>query len=154
MFLTVHGTIGLIIGTYSQNPILAFFLGLISHYCCDIIPHGDTRAPKKYNNLIYWALAGIIDIGILCLVLLSLYLFHKINIFNPNLSAAFLGSVLPDFLLLGYFISNKKVFKLPFKLHYYLHGLISKYYEWPFWLGLTFQIFLFIISLLIYIRIC
>lgn len=154
MFLTVHGTIGLIIGKYSQNPILAFFLGLISHYCCDIIPHGDTKAPKKYNNLIYWALAGIIDISILSITILLLLIFGKIDIYNPNISAAFLGSVLPDFLLLGYFLSNRKFFKGPFKLHHYLHSLISKHFDWPFWLGLALQIIIFIIFLFIYIHIC
>jgi hypothetical protein len=154
MFITVHGTIGLIIGTYSQNPILAFFLGLISHYCCDIIPHGDTKVPKKYNNLIYWGLAGIIDLSILSITLLALLLFNKINIYNQNISAAFLGSVLPDFLLLGYFLSNKKIFKIPFKIHYFFHNLISKKYEWPFWIGLGLQITLFIVSIIIYLHIC
>jgi len=151
MFLSVHGTIGLIIGKYCQNPILAFFLGLISHYCCDMIPHGDTRAPKKYNNLIYWGLAGIIDLSILSVTLLSLFIFNKIDIYNPNLSAAFLGSVLPDFLLLAYFLSDKKLFILPFKLHNFFHNLISKKYEINLHLGLALQFILFIILLTILI---
>jgi hypothetical protein len=151
MFLSVHGTIGLIIGKYCQNPILAFFLGLISHYCCDIIPHGDTKAPQKYNNLIYWGLAGIIDLSILSVTLLSLFIYKKIDINNPSTYAAFLGSVLPDFLLLGYFLSNKKVFKIPYQIHAFFHNLISKKFDWNFLLGLGLQIFLFIILVIIYL---
>jgi hypothetical protein len=150
MFLSIHGTIGLIIGKYCQNPISAFFLGLISHYCCDIIPHGDTKAPKKYCNLVHWALAGIIDILILTFTIAALIIFKKINIFNPNFSAAFLGSVLPDFLLLAYFLSNKKLFKSLFRFHELVHNLISRKYEFSFYIGLTLQILAFIILNIIF----
>ena len=56
MFLTVHSAVGLVIPHYVKNPFLAFFAGFILHYVFDIIPHGDTKIPKKYHNLIHIAL--------------------------------------------------------------------------------------------------
>ncbi|MDD5341331.1 MAG: hypothetical protein PHC97_02730 [Patescibacteria group bacterium] len=154
MFLSVHSTIGLIIGKYSANPILAFFVGLISHYCCDIIPHGDTKLPKRFNNLVHWSLAGIIDLTIVFINVVLLIYLRKINIYNLNFGAAFLGSVLPDFLLLAYFLTDKKFFIRPFKFHEKIHNLISKKYEFNFYVGLGLQLAAFVILNLIFFYLC
>lgn len=41
MFLTVHVTVGGVIGTVVGNPLLAFLLGMLSHFALDRIPHWD-----------------------------------------------------------------------------------------------------------------
>lgn len=43
MLLTGHAASATVIARLVPNPILAFFVGLISHIILDIIPHGDTE---------------------------------------------------------------------------------------------------------------
>jgi len=148
MFLTVHGAIGIIIGQHLKNPFWAFFVGFISHYLFDIIPHGDTKAPAKWNNLIHLALAALIDIFILISFILVLSV--KSQILNLNTASALLGALLPDFLQGFYFLSNKKLFKLHQKFHNFFHFLIAEKFEFNFYTGIILQTILFII-LIIYI---
>jgi len=143
MFLTVHGALGILIGRSVKNPILAFGLGFISHYLFDIIPHGDTKAPQKWKNPIHMALAALIDLTILTVSLI--WLGTKINILTPSIALACLGALLPDFLQGFYFLSNRKLFKKWQKYHDCFHLLISKNWEWNFFLGLALQIIFYII---------
>jgi len=143
MFLTVHGAIGIIIGQRVQNPILAFFLGLIAHYIFDTIPHGDSRTPPNWKGMVFLVSAAVIDVLILLSLLLIFY--QKIGFLKPNVYWAFLGSLIPDFLQGIYFISRKKVFKLHQKLHNFFHFLIAKKFEWKFTTGLMLQIIFFIL---------
>lgn len=143
MFLTVHGAIGVIIGQRVTNPVLAFIFGFISHYFFDMIPHGDTKAPKKWNNLIHLALIALIDAFVM--IVLLLWLGLKTNLHQLSISAGFLGAVLPDFLQGIYFLSGKKYFKQHQKFHNFFHFLIAKKIEWKFSTGLILQIIFFII---------
>ncbi|MCX6746410.1 MAG: hypothetical protein NTX00_05400 [Candidatus Parcubacteria bacterium] len=143
MFLTVHGAIGIIIGQRVSNPVLAFIFGFISHYLFDIIPHGDTNAPKKWNNLIHLALIALIDISVMILLILGMGL--KVNLHQWSVIFGFLGAVLPDFLQGFYFLSGKKWFKRHQKVHNFFHFLIAEKYEWNFYTGLVLQLIFFIL---------
>ena len=143
MFLTVHGAVGILIGQHVKNPLLAFALGFLSHYLFDIIPHGDTKAPEKWRQVKYMALAASIDMIVLFFLLLWLY--TKIEILNLNIAAALLGSVLPDFLQAFYFLSNRKWFKFSQQVHNFFHEFISRKYEWNLYIGLLFQILVVVI---------
>ncbi len=148
MFLTVHGAIGVIIGQQVNNPVLALIVGLISHYLFDLIPHGDTNAPKKWDNLIHLAFIALIDIFIMTLMLL--WLGFKIDLGNLSVCAGFLGAVIPDFLQGIYFLSGKKYFILHQKFHNFFHYLIADKYEWNFFTGIILQV-IFLIIILTYI---
>ena len=143
MFLTVHGAIGVIIGEQVKNPIWAFVVGLISHYIFDLIPHGDTKAPKKWQNIIHLSLIAFLDIIILIIFLL--WLGTRVNIINISTAFAFLGATLPDYLQGIYFLSNRKLFKRHQRLHDFFHFLIADKFEWNFYVGLGLQITFFII---------
>lgn len=151
MFLTVHSAVGLAASKYFHQPILAFVAGFILHYLFDIIPHGDTRAPKKYLNVIYMTLAGLIDLSILSATMISIMLWQNrfltwVEIF------AITGSVLPDALLFLQFIFSKNKFLKKLKgFHHFVHSTISKKFELPFIPGIVLQIILFITLIIIYL---
>ncbi len=147
MFLTVHGTIGIIIGQRISNPLLAFIAGFVLHYIFDIIPHGDTKVPRQYYNIVYASLAGIIDLIIFAVFII--FISQKIEIFKLNIICAIIGSMLPDILQAFYFMSRQKLFKSAQKVHDYFHGLISKKFEFNFFTGLILQIIFFIILIII-----
>ncbi len=124
---------------------MAFFLGFICHYIFDIIPHGDTKAPKKYHNIIYITLAGLIDLAILTTFLLVLMVSKNELLSWPQI-AAILGSVLPDAFQLIYFIfPQKQILKKIQKFHFYFHDLFSKKKDFNLTTGITLQIIIFII---------
>ncbi len=147
MFLTVHGAIGIIIGQRISNPWLAFIAGFILHYIFDIIPHGDTKVPKQYYNIVYASLAGIIDLIIFAIFLI--FISSKVEILKLNIILAIIGSLLPDILQAFYFISRQKLFKSFQNVHDYFHGLISNRFEFNFFTGLFLQIIFFIILIII-----
>ena len=41
MFITVHAAAATALSRYATIPLLAFVLGLLSHFILDMIPHGD-----------------------------------------------------------------------------------------------------------------
>jgi len=143
MFLTVHAATGIVIGQNISNPLLAFLIGFIIHYIFDIIPHGDTKVPKKYKNPIHIATAGLADLIILTAFIIFLFII-KIELLTPSILLAMLGSMLPDFLQAFYYIYRKTIFIKTQRIHEFLHDLISKKYEINFYLGLLFQISLLI----------
>ncbi|HDQ22912.1 MAG TPA: hypothetical protein ENN28_02955 [Candidatus Uhrbacteria bacterium] len=143
MFLTVHGTIGILIGQKITSPWLAFILGFVFHYIFDMIPHGDTKAPKKYYNIVYACLAGIFDL--LLLAFLIIFISSQTDIFKISVLFAISGSLLPDILQALYFISREKMFKFSKKTHDYFHNLISQNFELSFAAGLIFQLIIVII---------
>jgi hypothetical protein len=147
MFLTVHGAVGILIGQHVKNPLLAFVIGFLTHYLFDIIPHGDTKAPAKWKQVKYMALAASIDM--LVLIFTLLWLYTRIEIINLSIAAALLGSVLPDFLQAFYFLSNRKLFKLCQKVHDFFHEYISNKYEWNLYAGFLFQ--LIVLALMIFL---
>ena len=154
MFLTVHSAAGLVVGNYVKNPFLAFFVGFILHYLFDIIPHGDTKVSKKYHNVIYMTLAGIIDLAVVISSFLIIILFQN-KLFSWSQITAICGSVLPDALLFCYFIlpQNKILSQLK-KFHHYIHGLISDRWAINLLPGMILQIILYIIILTLYFNIC
>jgi hypothetical protein len=144
MFLTVHSSIGLTVSHYLTNPFLAFLSGFIFHYLSDIIPHGDTKAPKHFYNLIFITLAGLIDLFFLSLFLLVIMLSRH-SWLSLSEIAAILGSIIPDSFQLLYFKYPKnKIFGKIHQVHSFFHNLISKKLEFSLVGGIIFQILIFI----------
>ncbi|MEK7067456.1 MAG: hypothetical protein AAB956_00480 [Patescibacteria group bacterium] len=148
MFLTIHSTLGVVIGQYAPNPIWAFFVGLFSHYIFDIIPHGDEVKLGKLS-LAGMAWAAIIDQAILLLNFMLLAYFKTADIFTPLVIAAVIGAILPDWLMAVHRLCeewNNRFARALRRLldplqnfHYYLHVNFLPY-EIPFSLGLAIQI--------------
>ena len=50
MFLSVHATVGAVLGRAIPDPTIAFLLGFLSHFFIDMIPHGDEEFGEDLLN--------------------------------------------------------------------------------------------------------
>lgn len=121
MFLTVHATVGIIIGQATQNVWLAFIAGVISHFLIDIIPHGDQdlKEGKKIFRL------ALMD-GVVLLVLLSILYQQGFLFLSLTVLSAMAGAIFPD-AITGLYLQ----FKFPrlekyLNFHVKLHNIIKK----------------------------
>ena len=149
MLLSVHATVGAVLGEQVSTPLLAFVLGFISHFILDIIPHGDEALIKAYRNdfknkgMKYLIVFDLVSTAIL---LPLLFYTQKIS-FNPVVLWGIIGGVLPDFMV-GINEVTHKHFKRMNKLHFWAHGKLGKTFgknlSWtmPLKLGLLGQIIL------------
>lgn len=108
MYISVHGTIGAIIGSTTGSVGLAFLFGVISHFVCDFIPHGDMRTdevvrylsserdPKKRHDRAF-RIAALAD-TLLLTVLSGLLLFRGQGDPVP-VAAGIIGAIVPDLLM-------------------------------------------------------
>lgn len=147
----VHAGAAIIVAQYTQNPILAFLYGLLSHILLDMVPHGDSRLYQKYKNKEYSlqkaAAKTILDsIGTIILTVL----FFNLNLPAPNLilSLAIVGAILPDVLIGFYELmspNTPKWLKIIHKWHFKNHDLIAKKYDLSWKHGLFLQVIVFLI---------
>ncbi len=150
MLLSVHATVGAIIGEQVNTPLLAFILGFISHFILDIIPHGDEELIKAYRNdfknrgMLYLIIFDLISTAVL---LFLLFFFQQIS-FSYTVIWGIIGGVIPDFMVAIHEISHKH-FCRTHKVHYWTHDKLCLTLNWtmPLKLGLLLQIL--IITLLI-----
>jgi zinc transporter ZupT len=139
MLLSVHATVGAIIGENVNTPLLAFVLAFISHFILDIIPHGDAKLIKAYRNdfknkgFLYLIIFDLIaTIIILALLLIS----HKIS-YSQKVFWGIMGGILPDLMVASHEITNK-YFKRWHKIHTWTHDRIN--WAIPLQLGIIVQI--------------
>lgn len=132
MYQIVHGMAGVAIGSRLDSPILAFILGIISHFVLDAIPHDSNEARDWENNgtdkfVKKVALEAIIDLWGLIMLILIMQEGFKIYLSYPMV-AGLIGGILPDYIwgLTELFkIKNKYLEK--FKVwHEKIHSLFFK----------------------------
>lgn len=140
MFLTVHSTIGALIGQQVSTPVVAFILGYVSHLLVDAVPHGDEGLipaqldeKSKRNRLV---LIGSLDLIGTVLILSSLNHFTP---FTTIIIAGSLGAIAPD-LLWGF--SSLFAKKMPWDFlnvwHNKFHWLLNKPISFKF--GIIIQL--------------
>ena len=127
MFITTHAVLGALIGEeLASNPALAFFLGLVSHFLVDIIPHGDTYLYKGYvsGTKVRRALAYVTIDGI-ATVLFVLFLFNT-QTFESRaaVSAGIIGSILPDLIVGLYEVTRSNKLRWFQRLHFFFHNIV------------------------------
>jgi len=126
MLLSVHATVGAIIGQNVSTAILAFVLAFISHFVLDIFPHGDEALVKAYRGnfknrgMIYLI---IFDVATTAILIPLLFLTQKVN-FMPTVIWGIIGGVIPDFFVGIYEITHKH-FRRTHKLHAWLHNILG-----------------------------
>ncbi len=100
MFLTVHASSGLFIGSQISTPWLAFLLGLISHLIIDAIPHGDESLAEKWSGATkIKKLSLIVAVDMIGVFFLSYWLISgDFADLSPAVLAALIGSILPDYI--------------------------------------------------------
>lgn len=151
MFLTVHTSSGIIIGSLVQNPILAFIAGFISHFIIDAIPHGDTafqHEKTKEERIKVMAAAAIIDGLIVITYLCSIFYYHY-ELLTLSVVAAILGAIIPDFLMGIYMLTKIKFLKPFYSINSLTHYLEDKKIRLPkrikFLSGFIIQILFFLL---------
>ncbi|MFA5029711.1 MAG: hypothetical protein WC518_03105 [Patescibacteria group bacterium] len=134
MFITVHAAAAAILGRQAANPVIAFILGLISHFVLDAIPHGDEHLGKKFlgfgikekEDFRIMALYGSIDSFFLAVFLIFLFKNFEFNNNGDNIAWAIVGGILPDILVAIYKLKNFKLLRWFSNLHMRNHRLIIK----------------------------
>jgi hypothetical protein len=143
MLLSVHATVGAVIGENVNTPLLAFILGFISHFILDIIPHGDEELIKAYRNdfknrgMLYLIFFDLIATVIL---MFALFYWHKVDL-TATVIWGMIGGVAPDFMVAINEITHKHFCRTQ-KLHLWTHDKIGHKLNWamPLQLGLLLQL--------------
>jgi hypothetical protein len=128
MFLTVHASVGALLGESIGNDVAAFGAGFASHFIFDIIPHGDESIGEiflKSKRHLPLALLFILDFAVAVVLVGGLAVLGVFS--NPT--AAFsgaLGATMPD-ILSGFSEVTKKILWSWFhKFHEHNHKLLRK----------------------------
>lgn len=141
MFITPHTSAALWISTRITDPILAFILGVVSHFVLDMIPHGDEKLADhvegKKEKFIYLMKVSFID-TMLAVLLIYFFVSHG-PIVNPYvLYSAVFGTWLPDvaWIVIEYFKLTK------FYWYIIYHGKLHNLFDWQYSIvyGVPFQI--------------
>ena len=135
----------------ATHPILGFFVGLVSHYLSDFIPHWDyslsslpenkdpTKRKWNYTTALLFDLAKIaLDFGV---GILATLFFWQLSISESwlLLGAIILGSTLPD--LLGGVYYTRRFDQILHPLHQFHNFVHTKIKLGPYpLLGIPFQI--------------
>ena len=130
MLETSHVVVGMVIGKYVPNPLLAFIFSFLSHFILDFIPHwdGDQKAINNSNSnqnskilstkerFFSKEIQNLLKCDVLASFILFIYFsvsgiiwpnfpdilsFFNFLIINPSWPLGVLGAILPD--LLTYF---------------------------------------------------
>jgi len=143
MFITVHSAAGVYIGRLVHDPVLAFLIGVISHFVLDFIPHDDSKFVK--DNKLRLFFVGLID-GLIAVFYLFM-LRSRIDLFSLSIMAGVAGAVIPDVPWLIYKLFNVKCLESYYNFHKIFH---RKKINIKYWQGITIQIiFLAILTYLI-----
>ncbi|MDD5341330.1 MAG: hypothetical protein PHC97_02725 [Patescibacteria group bacterium] len=139
MLISVHATIGAVIGEKIHYSLFAFALAFLSHFILDIIPHGDKALIKAYrSNFKNKAMLYLIVFDIISTIILLglMFYFHKLT-YSPSVLWGIIGGVLPDFMVAVHEISHKH-FNRARKAHDFFHEKLN--WSIPLNLSLIYQI--------------
>ncbi|MCX6744443.1 MAG: hypothetical protein NTX82_02875 [Candidatus Parcubacteria bacterium] len=139
MLLSVHATVGAIIGENVNTPLLAFILSFISHFILDLIPHGDKELIKAYrNNFKNKAMLYLICFDLITTpILLGLLISSGQITYSRIILWGIIGGILPDILVAIHEISDK-LFSRTHKFHNWTHERLS--WSIPLKFGIIVQI--------------
>lgn len=124
MFLTVHASIGGLIGErFAANQWLAFVFGFLSHFVFDAIPHGDKVDINKKNKQSLYLVVAFDFMLVFILMLIWLYWFNLPD--GRMLLMGMFGALLPDGLWGIYEQLKIKKLKFFYKFHNYIHNIFD-----------------------------
>ncbi|MDO8743423.1 MAG: hypothetical protein Q7J30_02645 [Candidatus Azambacteria bacterium] len=153
MILASHIIISGILGSETQNYFFAGVIGLVSHYVLDAIPHWDFYLSPNFGaqtkikdggfvkERIFWKEISkvVIDIAIGFGLLFIFANFYK-NTNTVPLIISGVFSILPDALILLYWITNWKFLKWNFDIQEFAHNLTRSKTNSSFRFGIITQI--------------
>jgi hypothetical protein len=130
MLLTTHAVLGAFLAktVASTHPVLAFFVGLGSHFLTDLIPHGDSGLYKGYvsGSRVRRAVAFVVIDGLIALYW-AMWLLngHVATEQHLAISWGIFGGVLPDLLVALYEMTRATPLRWFHRVHFFFHNLIS-----------------------------
>ena len=148
MYLSIHAPVGIILAQQTDSPILAFLIGIISHFVLDIVPHGDSHIEpwvmKKYTQRLFTL--AILDL--LATALIIFFLLQNINFDPATTLAGLAGAVLPDFIWgLQIFLKQNKLLTKYARWHRRIHHSLPDIVSFPSGLLLQFLLLLGLFAL-------
>ncbi len=129
MYLTIHATAGALIGSYVDQPFIAFLLGFISHFLLDILPHHDGniftkgQVPKSRREFYFNKVIGLIYFDLCLAIIVAGALFtNNIHFLTKSIIWGIIGGILPDIIqALNFFWYKNKFLQQFNQLHNLLH---------------------------------
>ncbi|MFH1889977.1 MAG: hypothetical protein ABIJ91_00145 [Candidatus Kuenenbacteria bacterium] len=151
MYLTVHASAGILIGSQVGNPWLAFILGVLSHFVLDAIPHDSIELHnwrEKGNGIKKFLLEGVVDLLLLTLIILWLQSYNLID-FEPSILFGVAGALVPDFIWVFAEFFNIK--NLVFDKYKQFHDSMHKTFLKDYYIPLKYSIPIQVINLVIFL---
>ncbi|MFA6603300.1 MAG: hypothetical protein WCT10_00490 [Patescibacteria group bacterium] len=126
MFLIAHAAIGAAVAPLTGSPLPAFFLGWLTHYLADAVPHGDESlgrwATARDGIRRFVFLAGV-DFLLVAAILAIVFVARG---FDWTILAGAVGATVPDFMWGLEKTFQRRLFG-PFQdWHGLAHGIIKK----------------------------
>lgn len=128
MYLTVHATIGAVLGERVDPPLAGFLLGFASHFLADVVPHGDEwvgRTLAQPGRVRWLAALALID-GLAAGSLVTLLWLGGAFVNPVGAFSGALGAVLPDVLAGFSDLSQGKLWPAYVRLHNRSHRLLGR----------------------------
>ena len=145
MVITPHMLIGAAIGSQSSNLLVAFGLGLVSHFLLDILPHWDYIDDINFERSVLKKIALDFVLGSV-LVLIFAWSYNRMAVI---MMAAIFGALLPDFL-----IALSKLFENKYLSSWRsFHHKIHIFKKLSFWQGLPATISVILIAIMFLLRV-
>ncbi|MBI3572701.1 MAG: hypothetical protein HY092_00680, partial [Candidatus Kerfeldbacteria bacterium] len=156
MYSPLHASAGLLLATLAPNPVVAFGLGVLSHYVLDAIPHGDMNGPawifggRKVPHLVYIEIA---DLGLAAAAVFILTAQFAPSVM-PKLWLGALGGITPDLLWGTEYMMQRFHWRVPgfsailhwhSRWHAFVHA--RKKIDVPYLVGLGYQGLLLVLLL-------
>ncbi|MBP6930350.1 hypothetical protein KBB60_01990 [Patescibacteria group bacterium] len=148
MIFSSHVIVGSAVGSLVESPILALFLGVLSHHLLDFIPHIDPGSfmkkadwrNKKFLTFLFFDLA----IGVL-----AVYWLWRGSGYEPAIVWGAFGGALTDIVDNNPWASTLR--RLPlFKQYHYIHNKVHHTVKKEAWLlGALTQVVLIVLSIIV-----
>lgn len=129
MTLTTHTLIGAVLAKMTGNPLLAFLLGFTTHYLVDIVPHGDNRLSENFRikKKKRKEIAAFLMIDACIAIFFVLLLANTRDIASMRtFTWGIVGAVLPDFLVGLYDLTQSRLLRWNYRLHFFFHDLLIR----------------------------
>lgn len=128
MLLVVHAATGALIAQHVPNAAWAFVLAFIAHFIMDFIPHGDHEVVAKFkkNKQTMAMYFYLISDWISTLIFVLAFLATDAATANPAILWGILGGVIPDVLVLFFYLSNGNILHNFTYRHHQIHNFFPE----------------------------
>ena len=129
MYLSIHATAGVLIGSYTNSSLIAFVVGFFSHFLLDMVPHRDGKLPiedlsiKQIRRRYFDKIVAIVYLD-LCVstVVAGALLTNNLHFITPSILWGIIGSIAPDVLqIFAFMFPRVKPLQRFQELHNTLH---------------------------------